>query len=186
MSVSNTPRLSVRPLVRPVVRALAALALASAPLAASAAAPALMSPAWTAAMCSAWNATPQLTHGLAGEWLHDDKGRGYKIIQMYRDDCGSAGVVELKIVPKDGQAYCSYGGVPNAAPDFAVDFLMHAKTADWEAMGRGDPGPMWAMMSGKLQFQGPKLVAMRAIKPFASFLQLVGKVDYDANTCPAR
>ncbi len=178
MSVSNPPRLFARVAI--------ALAVAGAPLAASAAAPALMSPAWTSAFCSAWNATPQLTQGLSGEWLHDDKGRGYKIVEMYRDDCGSAGVVELKIVPRDGKAYCSYGGVPQAAPDFAVDFLMHAKTADWEAMGRGDPGPMWAMMSGKLQFQGPKLVAMRAIKPFASFLQLVGKVDYDAKTCPAR
>ena len=178
MFVSNTPRLFVRGAV--------ALALGSAALAAHASAPALMSPAWTAAMCSAWNATPQLTKGLAGEWLHDDKGRGYKVVEMYRDDCGSAGVVELKIVPRDGQAYCSYGGVPQVAPDFAVDFLMHAKTPDWESMGRGDPGPMWAMMSGKLQFQGPKLVAMRAIKPFASFLLLVGKVDYDAKTCPAR
>jgi putative sterol carrier protein len=104
---------------------------------------------------------------------------------MYRNDCGAAGTVELKIVPKDGQAWCSYGGAPHTPADFGVDFLMHATTSDWEAMGRGDPGPMWAMMSGKLQFQGPKLVAMRAIKPFASFLLLLGKVPGSSASCPA-
>ncbi len=175
-----SPRLS------PARAALAAALFAALPLAraASAPAPALMSPQWAAAFCAAWNATPQLSQGLAGEWLHDDKGRGYKIIELYRDDCGKAGSVELKIVPRDARAACSYGGVPKIEPDFDVDFLMHAKTADWLAMGRGDPGPMWAMMSGRLQFQGPKLVAMRAIKPFASFLRLVGRVPADAATCP--
>jgi putative sterol carrier protein len=94
-------------------------------------------------------------------------------------------MVELKIVPQDGKAFCTYGGVPNSPANFDVDFLMHASTKDWEAMGQGDPGPMWAMMSGKLEFQGPKLVAMRAIKPFESFLLNVGKVAADAATCPA-
>ncbi|MDE2128755.1 MAG: SCP2 sterol-binding domain-containing protein [Betaproteobacteria bacterium] len=149
------------------------------------AAPVLMSPQWTASFCQAWNQTPQLTEGLAGEWLHDDKGRGYKIVEMYRTDCGKGSMVELKIVPKDGKAYCTYGGAPNTPANFDVDFLMHASTKNWESMGKGDPGPMWAMMSGKLEFQGPKLVAMRAIKPFESFLLMVGKVPGDAGTCPA-
>ncbi len=176
--------MSVRSFFRPLACAAVALASLSA-LQSAEAAPVLMSPQWAADFCTAWNSTPQLSQGLAGEWLHDDKGRGYKIVEMYRDDCGKAGMVELKIVPKDAKAFCSYGGVPKAAPDFDVDFLMHAKTADWQAMGHGDPGPMWAMMSGRLQFQGPKLVAMRAIKPFASFLLLVGKVPADDATCPS-
>lgn len=48
-----------------------------------------------------------------------------------------------------------------------------------------DPGPMWAMMRGKLEFRGPKLVATRAIKPFASFLPLLGEVPGVACACPA-
>jgi putative sterol carrier protein len=167
-----------------LLRALAAASLFLV-AATSHAAPVLMSAPWTQGFCEAWNQTPALADGLAGEWLHDDKGRGYKIVQMYRDDCGKAGVVELKIVPKDGHAHCSYGGAAADAPDFGVDFLMHATTADWKAMGTGDPGPMWAMMSGKLQFEGPKMVAMRAIEPFKSFLLLVGRVPYAASTCPA-
>lgn len=146
----------------------------------------LMSPQWAGDFCQAWNHTPELTKGLSGEWLHDDKGRGYKVVQMYRDDCGASSAVELKIVPKDGQAWCSYGGKPQTPADFSVDFLMHASTANWESMGRGDPGPMWAMVSGKLQFQGPRLVAMRAIKPFASFLLMLGKVPGSTATCPAQ
>ena len=165
-------------------RLLGACCLLAASQAHAADPPVLMSPAWAANFCQAWNQTPELAKGLSGEWLHDDKGRGYKIVQMYRDDCGAPSTVELKIVPKDGQAWCSYGGAPNTPADFGVDFLMHATTANWEAMGRGDPGPMWAMMSGKLQFQGPKLVAMRAIKPFASFLLLLGKVPGSSASCP--
>ena len=145
----------------------------------------LMSPSWAGQFCQAWNQNTGLTQGLAGEWLHDDKGRGYKIVQMYRDDCGAASRVELKIVPQDGQAHCAYGGAPKFPADFAVDFMMHASTANWEAMGHGDPGPMWAMMSGKLQFQGPRLVAMRSIKPFTSFLLMIDKVQASSATCPA-
>ena len=163
--------------------ALAALAVLST---AAHAAPAMMSAEWTAQACDAWNKDATLTDGLAEKWIKNDKGRGYKIVQMYRDDCGASSAVELKIIPKDGQAWCSYGGKPATPADYAVDFLMHASTANWESMGRGDPGPMWAMVSGKLQFQGPRLVAMRAIKPFASFLLLVGKVPGSSATCPAK
>ncbi len=147
--------------------------------------PVLMSAAWAGQFCQAWNHDPKLTQGLAGEWLHDDKGRGYKIVRMYRDDCGAASAVELKIVPRDGRAYCAYGGAPRSTPDFGVDFLMHASTGNWRAMGAGDPGPMWAMVSGKLEFRGPRLVAMRAIGPFASFLRMLDKVPYSVAGCPA-
>lgn len=172
------PSIPLRPLL-----ATAALALSCG--AAHAGDAVLMSPQWTAHFCEAWNKTPQLTEGLAGEWLHDDKGRGYKIVQMYRSDCGKASVVEVKIVPKDGKAWCVSGGAATTPADFGVDFQMNASTQNWEGMGKGDPGPMWAMMSGKLAFQGPKTVAMRAMKPFESFLLLIGKVPYDAGTCPA-
>lgn len=161
----------------------ASLAIAAVSIPAQAA-PLLMSPQWAADFCQAWNHTPELATGLAGEWLHDDNGRGYKVIQLYRSDCGKGSLVELKIVPRDGQAACVYGGVPQSAADFGYDFEMHASTENWQAMGRGDPTPMWAMMSGKLAFQGPKMVAMRAMKPFASFLLLVGKVPSAAATCP--
>ncbi len=168
-----------------LARTVVIVALAGATSLAQAADPVLMSPQWAQNFCEAWNHTPALADGLAGEWLHDDKGRGYKIIEMYRSDCGKKSMVELKIVPKDGKAACAAGGTASLAPDFGVDFLMYADTADWESMGNGSPGPMWAMMSGKLQFQGPKMVAMRAIEPFKSFLRLVGKVAYDARTCPS-
>lgn len=168
-----------------LARLVAVAALAGAAGMAHAADPVLMSPQWTRNFCQAWNQTPALADGLAGEWLHDDKGRGYKIIEMYRSDCGKKSMVELKIVPKDGKAHCAVGGAVSLPPDFGVDFLMYADTSNWESMGKGDPGPMWAMMSGKLQFQGPKMVAMRAIEPFKSFLLLVGKVSYDAKTCPS-
>lgn len=151
---------------------------------AQAAAPVLMSPAWTSEFCQAWNKTPELAEGLSGEWLHDDHGRGYKVIEMYRSDCGKGSMVELKIVPKDGKAYCTAGGAVNTPADFDYDFLMHATTDNWKAMGRGDVGAMGGMMTGKLEFQGPKFVAMRAMKPFGSFLLLVGKVPGDAATCP--
>ncbi|WP_031406047.1 SCP2 sterol-binding domain-containing protein [Thiomonas sp. FB-Cd] len=177
--------LSITTTRKTLIRLALAATFGSTAWAAQAADPVLMSPQWTANFCQAWNQTPQLTEGLAGEWLHDDKGRGYKVVEMYRTDCGKGSMVELKIVPKDGKAFCAYGGAPSTAANFGVDFLMHASTKNWESMGKGDPGPVWAMMSGKLEFQGPKMVAMRAIKPFESFLLLVGKAPYQANTCPA-
>jgi putative sterol carrier protein len=183
------PAIQRNPERNPQRKTLVRLALATlfsvATFTAQAATPVLMSPQWTASFCQAWNQTTELTEGLAGEWLHDDKGRGYKVVELYRTDCGKGSMVELKIVPKDGKAFCTYGGVPTTPANFSVDFLMHATTKNWEAMGKGDPGPMWAMMTGALEFQGPKLVAMRAIKPFASFLLNVGKVAGEAATCPA-
>jgi putative sterol carrier protein len=52
-------------------------------------------------------------------------------------------------------------------------------------MGKGDfgCGAMGAMMSGKLNFKGPKVEAMKVMGPFESFLKLTGKVAGDKSAC---
>ncbi|HMR71111.1 MAG TPA: SCP2 sterol-binding domain-containing protein [Rubrivivax sp.] len=52
-------------------------------------------------------------------------------------------------------------------------------------MGRGQYGPMRAMMFGALRFSGPKMEAMGVMGPFEQFLLLVGKVAGDSAACPA-
>jgi len=148
------------------------------------AAPVAMSADWTASACKAWNAEAPLTDELAGEWIKNDKGHGYKGIQMYRTDCGNTYKTELKIQLKDGKATCTYGGPAVSVPDYDVDYLMHATTARWIEMGKGEYGPMRAMMFGRLEFSGPKLEAMSVMGPFESFLLLVGKVPGDNASCP--
>lgn len=161
--------------------AAAALALDATP---AAAAPVLMSPEWAASACNAWNADPTLTGELGGKWIANDEGRGHKIVQMYRTDCGKAAVTELKLVREDGKATCVYGGAAQSTPDFDVDYLMHADTKNWKEMGAGDYGPMSGMMTGRLKFSGPYFEAMSVMGPFEAFLLLVGKVAYDADSCP--
>ena len=163
--------------------ALAALAV----LASTAhAAPAMMSAEWTAQACDDWNKDAALTTGLADKWIKNDKGRGYKIIHLYRTDCGEATQTEMKIVSKDGKAMCVYGGaVQNPKMDFAVDYVMHATTDRWGEMGAGEYGPMKAMMFGRLKFAGPKMEAMSVMGPFEHFLLLPGKVPGD-KACPAK
>jgi putative sterol carrier protein len=51
-------------------------------------------------------------------------------------------------------------------------------------MGRGEYGPMRAMMFGRLAFEGPMGEAMGNMGPFEGFLQLVGKVPGDTTSCP--
>jgi putative sterol carrier protein len=57
--------------------------------------------------------------------------------------------------------------------------------ADWTCMGKGEfgCGAMGAMMSGKLNFKGPKVEAMKVMGPFESFLKLTGKVAGDKSAC---
>jgi putative sterol carrier protein len=148
------------------------------------AAPALMSIDWTAQACDAWNKDATLTNGLGDKWIKNDKGRGYKIIQMYRTDCGDGYVTEMKITGKDGKALCTYGGKAQSALNLDVDYLMHAETKRWEEMGAGEYGPMKGMMFGRLKFSGPKMEAMGVMGPFESFLLLTGKVPGDVATCP--
>lgn len=164
--------------------ALAALAAFATP--AAFAAPAMMSADWTAQACAAWNKDATLTDGLAESWIKNDKGRGYKIIHLYRTDCGEATKTELRIAPKDGKAMCVYGGaVQNTNLDVSADYVMHATTERWNEMGAGEYGPMRAMMFGRLKFVGPKMEAMGVMGPFEAFLRLPGKIPGD-KACPAK
>jgi putative sterol carrier protein len=163
--------------------ALAALAVFA--TTAHAAAP-MMSAEWTAQACDAWNKDKILTDGLAEKWIKNNKDRGYKIIHLYRTDCGEATKTELKIQDKDGKAMCVYGGaVQNPKMDHSVDYTMHATTERWNEMGAGEYGPMKAMMFGRLKFTGPKPEAMTVMGPFETFLQLPGKIPGD-KACPAK
>src|SRR3569832_675000 len=121
------------------------------------AAPAMMSVEWTAQACDAWNKDATLTDGLGEKWIKNDKGRGYKIIHLYRTDCGEATQTELKIAAKDGKAMCVYGGaVQNHQMDYAVDYTMHVTTDRWNEMGAVDYGPMKAMMFDQHKKTNPK------------------------------
>jgi putative sterol carrier protein len=171
-----------------VARTMAAAALA-ATIGLSAAAqaePAFMSAEWAGQACDAWNADPVLTDELAKSgWIENDNGRGFKVMQIYRTDCEGSPRVEMRISKKDGKAMCVYGGaVETATLDDDVDYVMHATTERWEQMGKGDFGPMTAMMFGRLKFDGPKWEAMKNMGPFSNFLLLTGKVATDYSTCP--
>ena len=154
--------------------------------AAGAAEPVLMSGEWGPAACDAWNADPVLTRELVdSDWIRNDKGRGYKVMQVYRSDCGERPTVELRVSLQDGEARCVYGGpVETEELDGGADYVMHAKTARWLEMGAGKYGPMRGMMLGRLSFSGPYGEAMGNMGPFSNFLLLVGKVPSDSATCP--
>lgn len=152
------------------------------------AAPTMMSADWGKAACEAWNKDSVLTDKLVESgWMANDKSRGYKIMQVYRTDCGDKPTAELRVALKDGKAMCVYGGAPQADKlDSGADYVMMAETARWIEMGRGDYGPMRAMFMQRLGFDGPKLEAMGNMGPFESFLLLVGKVPGDTSSCPAK
>ena len=156
------------------------------PAVAPAPAPVLMSAAWAAQACTAWNADATLTQGLAASgWIDNNAGRGYKVMQIYREDCAKSPRIEMRIEKKDNKAQCVYGGkVETQKLDSGVDYVMYATTTRWQEMGRGDYGPMRAMMFGRLGFEGPKFEAMGNMGPFENFLLLVGKVPGDASQCP--
>ncbi len=170
-------------------RPAAALALCSALACAPALAqqPVLMSGDWAKAACDAWNREATLTDQLAESgWAKNDKGRGFKVMQVYRSDCGSRASAEMRIALQGAKAQCVYGGaVQTAKLDDSADYVMSAETARWLEMGRGEYGPMRAMMFGRLSFVGPKMEAMGNMGPFESFLLLVGKVGSTAASCPA-
>lgn len=154
-----------------------------------------MDAAWAKQACAAWNADPVLTgelmempeeNGSGYSWIGNDAGRGYKLIQMYRTQCGDATKTQLNIAVQGGKARCIYGGAPDGkAMNFSVDYLMHATDKDWTCMGEGSfgCGAMGAMMTGKLKFTGPKMEAMKVMSPFESFLQLTGKVPGNKGNC---
>ncbi len=167
---------------RLLMSGLAILALGSA----SAAEPILMSGDWGPAACAAWNTDAVLTKELAESgWIANDKGRGYKVMQVFRKDCGDTPTVELRVAVQDGEARCVYGGaVETAALDKGADYVMSADTGRWLEMGEGKYGPMKAMMLGRLSFTGPYGEAMGNMGPFANFLLLVGKVPARSDSCP--
>ena len=154
---------------------------------AHAADPVLMSADWAKAACEAWNADATLPVKLQESgWVANDKKRGYKLLRIARKDCASSTPVELRIAAKDGRAQCIEGGAaaPDAKLDDDVDYLMTANTARWIEMGKGEYGPMKAMLFGRLSFDGPMGEAMGNMGPFESFLLLVGKVPSDSSSCP--
>ncbi len=149
------------------------------------AAPVLMSAEWAANACESFNKNPILTDGLGGKWIENNKGRGYKVIHLYRSDCEDSQQVEMVINDKGTKAFCSYGGeIKHANLDSSADYLMYATTEKWHDMGAGEYGPMKAMMFGRLKFQGPKMEAMSVMKPFEQFLLLAGKVPSTEASCP--
>ena len=78
--------------------------------------PAFMSGAWAGAACAAWNQDPILTQDLVKSgWIKNDKGRGFKVMQVYRSDCGDKPTAEMRIALKDAKASCVYGGAPETA-----------------------------------------------------------------------
>lgn len=163
--------------------------LASALLAAvgsASAEPLLMSGEWGKAACDAWNADPVLTDELASSgWVQNDGGRGYKVMQLYRTDCGDSPTMEMRIGLQDGKAICTYGGPVETSELISdADYVMHAETTRWQEMGAGEYGPMKGMMFGRLKFAGPKWEAMKNMGPFTNFLLLVGKVPSDTSSCP--
>ena len=147
-----------------------------------------MDASWASQLCQAWNKNPNLTGKLGGDaWAANNAGRGYKTIQLYRDECGLGSKVELQISDKDGKAVCTHGGaVKNKDPDYKVDYLMHASNKNRACMGEGSfgCGAMGAMTTGKLKFSGPKGEAMGVMGPFDEFLVLTGTIGGDKDACP--
>ena len=152
------------------------------------AAPVLMSAEWEKDACAAWNNDPVLTDKLVDSgWVKNDKGRGFKVMQIYRTDCGDKPTAELRVSLKDGKAMCVYGGAPETEKlETGSDYVMHAETGRWVEMGKGEYGPMGAMMLGRLKFDGPMMEAMGNMGPFENFLLLVGKVPGDVESCPGK
>lgn len=131
-------------------------------------------------LCNLWNRTPTLTNmaSSSSEW----RGAPVRKLFLYRKDCRSRWI-ELYIRNENGRAICTYGGWAKD-PRTGNDFLMYATTKHWIEMGRGEYGPMHAMLFGELSFRGPKFVAMANMGPFSSFLRLLGRIPSNTNACP--
>ena len=150
------------------------------------AAPVLMSADWARDACTAWNNDPMLTDKMAENgWVKNDLGRGFRVIQVYRTDCGAQPTAEMRVSSKDDKAMCVYGGAPETTKlEAESDYVLKAKTISWIEMGQAKYGPTTAMLVGQLRFDyGPKFEAMGNI---GEFLLLVGKVPSDTSSCPAK
>ena len=170
---------------RPLAGLLAATLLYVAPVTA-AEPPVLMSPGWAFSACDAWNASQPLSQELfTSGWAGNDKGRGHKVLQIYRSDCPQSARAELRIAAQEGKARCIYGGIAETkALDDDVDYVMYAETARWQEMGAGEYGPMKAMFFQYLLFEGPYMEAMGNMGPFGAFLKLTGEVPGSVDACP--
>ena len=141
---------------------------------------------WAVKACEGWNQSEMLTTKLAKKWIKNDGDRGYKVIRMYRTECGEETQVQMTIVEQDGKATCEYGGLPDdKAFNKKQDYLMHATDDHWSCIGEANfgCGAMGAMMSGKLKFTGPKMEAMGVMKPFGAFLKLTGELGGEKTAC---
>jgi len=140
-----------------------------------------MGPEYAKELCKVWNKTPRLTEelGKSESWTSVPERK----ISLYREDCSPDKQIQLTIRNEGNKAVCVHGG---SAKDKRGkdDFLMYAQTKRWEEMGRGEYGPMKAILLGRLKFEGPKGVAMRNMGPFEAFLTALGKPSYDASKCP--
>ena len=149
--------------------------------------PVMMTAEWAQGMCQAWNSDAGLTGKLVESgWVKNDKGPGFKVMQIYRSDCEGSPRVELRVSEKDGKAMCVYGGKAETKVDTGADYLMWAETSRWIEMGKGEYGPMRAMFFNRLNFDGPMGEAMGNMGPFGGFLLLVGKVPGDTKSCPPK
>jgi len=146
----------------------------------------MMSADWAVGACEAWNADEVLTRELvSSDWIRNDKGRGFKVMQVYRSDCNESPTAELRVALVDGEARCIYGGaVETQELDKGADYVMHATSERWIEMGANEYGPMKAMMLRRLKFSGPYGEAMGNMGPFKNFLLLVGKVPGSVSSCP--
>lgn len=144
--------------------------------------PVFMSAQWARSAVVAWNDEPALTDELfESGWVTNTKdGRGFKTIEIYREDCPESPHVQLRMEAKENRAVAVYGG---EVTDDDPDYLMWAKTEKWIEMGKGEYGPMKAMTFRRLKFKGPMWEAMKNMGPFSAFLLLPGKIDADFETC---
>lgn len=141
---------------------------------------------WAAKACDAWNNNQVLTEKLGKKWIKNHGDRGYKLVRMYRTECGEDTQVQLTLTDKDGKAFCEYGGAPDdKAFNKKMDYLMHAKDKHWTCIGEGKfgCGAMGAMSTGKLKFTGPKGEAMKVMGPFGEFLKLTGTLGGEKTAC---
>lgn len=143
--------------------------------------PVFMDADWAKAFCDVWNNTPTLVNELGknSSWAEVPERKLF----LYRRDCGKDKQVQLTIKNENGKAVCVYGGWKKDEKT-SDDFLMFADTKRWLEMGRGEYGPMKAMMFGRLKFKGPKFVAMKNMGPFEAFLLAIDDVESDTSRCP--
>ncbi|NPA32714.1 MAG: sterol-binding protein [Aquificae bacterium] len=143
--------------------------------------PVFMDGEWAKEFCELWNKTPELVESLgkSESWASKPERKLF----LYRKDCGPEKQIQLTIKNENGKAVCVYGGWKKDEKT-KDDFLMYADTKRWLEMGRGEYGPMKAMLFGRLKFEGPRFVAMKNMEPFKVFLDKIDEIEADTTRCP--